>query len=196
MNKQIQDLIARQPVGNIVWRNREQLLANDYNPNHVASTELRLIRTSILEDGWVFPILVKPIKDSMNFEIIDGFHRHQISGDPEIWKLTKGFVPTVTIHPKNFQHQQFTTIRMNRSRGDHGITEMAKIIGDMIDSGMHMDEIREHCGMSEEEIIRLVNKNGVSMRVHNKTTFSRSWHPSNTYGGKENNLGNHPKKSK
>ena len=47
------------PVDSVKWVARGELRANGYNPNKVAPPELRLLRRSILEDGWTQPIVVR-----------------------------------------------------------------------------------------------------------------------------------------
>ena len=92
----------KQPLDKITWIDRDQLKPNNYNPNKVAPPELKLLKTSIIEDGWTQPIVINP-----DFTIVDGFHRWTISGHKEIHKLTKGKVPTVMISPKDLSQQQF-----------------------------------------------------------------------------------------
>src|SRR3954470_2339898 len=41
-----------QPVGNVIWVDREFLQANSWNPNFVSPPELKLLKVSILSDGW------------------------------------------------------------------------------------------------------------------------------------------------
>lgn len=86
-----------QPIANVCWYPREILRANAWNPNHVAPPELKLLRTSILEDGWTQPIVVGPTDEEDVFEVIDGFHRWLISDDPDVWRLTEGLVPVVVL---------------------------------------------------------------------------------------------------
>ena len=50
----------KQPLNNIVWRKREELKPNNYNPNRVASNEMELLKISIQEDGWTQPIVINP----------------------------------------------------------------------------------------------------------------------------------------
>ena len=86
----------KQPLDNIQWINREELSPNGYNPNRVAPPELKLLKLSILEDGWTQPIVINPDKT-----IVDGFHRWTVSGHKEIFDLTGGLVPVVVISPKD-----------------------------------------------------------------------------------------------
>lgn len=51
------DKLQKQPLSRITWMNREELKPNNYNPNKVAPPELKLLKISILEDGWTQPIV-------------------------------------------------------------------------------------------------------------------------------------------
>jgi ParB-like chromosome segregation protein Spo0J len=84
------ETVEDQPVSSVRWIPRDQLQANDYNPNHVAPPELELLAISIREDGWSQPIVVTP-----DLEIVDGFHRWTVSARPEIADMTGRLVPVV-----------------------------------------------------------------------------------------------------
>ena len=58
------------PINKVEWLNTSELKANDYNPNHVAPIELKLLKISLIEDGWTQPVVIRE-----NNEIVDGFHR-------------------------------------------------------------------------------------------------------------------------
>ena len=47
----------KSPVYNIKAVPVEKIVANDYNPNTVASPEMKLLYDSIKEDGYKMPIL-------------------------------------------------------------------------------------------------------------------------------------------
>jgi len=143
--------IKQQPVDSVKWVDRNELEANDYNPNHVAPRELKLLKTSILETGWTQPIVV--LNDGKT--IIDGFHRWTLSGNKEISKLTGGKVPIV-ICDIDSSHQILATVRHNRARGTHGIDPMASIVIRLLeDEELSVDEVMDRCGMEREEVERL-----------------------------------------
>ena len=54
--KEVIDL-AKQPISNVRWVDRDELVPNGYNPNKVAPDELELLIVSILEDGYTQPIV-------------------------------------------------------------------------------------------------------------------------------------------
>jgi ParB-like chromosome segregation protein Spo0J len=80
--------IREQPINQVVWIHRDDIDANDYNPNHVAPPEMRLLRRSIVKSGWLFPVLVCPPAPTDTTDkpyiIVDGYHRWKVSGDKPI----------------------------------------------------------------------------------------------------------------
>ena len=46
-----------QPISHVQWVDLDKVEANNYNPNSVAKTELKLLQTSILADGYTQPVV-------------------------------------------------------------------------------------------------------------------------------------------
>ena len=163
----------KHPLNEVIWRNRDELIPNNYNPNKVAPPELKLLKISILEDGWTQPIVINP-----DMTIVDGFHRWTVSSHKEIFDLTDGMVPTVMIEPKNKSQQQMATIRHNRARGTHGVLEMSNIVTEMVKNGLSGDEIMNRLMMEKEEVVRLLFRAGIPKSdVFKEMEFSKSWNP-------------------
>lgn len=168
MNKTIKDM----PVNNVIWKNRDDLHANNYNPNHVAPPELKLLKISILEDGWTQPIVARP-----DGEIVDGFHRWLVSDDKDVRNMTDGKVPVVILNVDNKDHQMMSTIRHNRARGSHGVLPMAEIVRRLIDDeGMSQKGVMNLLQMEEEEVERLYDRGGMIKRGRSEG-FGKSWVP-------------------
>lgn len=162
-----------QPLNEITWMPRDELSPNGYNPNKVASPEMRLLKLSIMEDGWTQPI----VANSDN-EIVDGFHRWTVSADPDVWAMTDGHVPVVILKPNDGEHQVMSTIRHNRARGTHGVLNMAQIIQGLVDDNRSMKEIMTRLQMEEEEVIRLAARVGIpKSRLIDGTDFDNAWVP-------------------
>jgi ParB-like chromosome segregation protein Spo0J len=165
--------LKKQPLNNIMWIDREKLSPNGYNPNKVAPPELKLLKISILEDGWTQPIVINP-----DYTIVDGFHRWTVSGHKEIFELTDGIVPVVMITPKNASQQQMATVRHNRARGTHGVLQMSNIVVDMVKAGVSGNDIMKRLGMEREEVVRLLFNAGIpKSEVFDDKGFSKSWSP-------------------
>lgn len=165
--------IEHQPVGRVTWVHRDELHANDYNPNHVPTPELKLLKLSILEDGWTQPIVVRE-----DHEIVDGFHRWTISGDPDVFALTYGMVPVVYLRPGVSEtHQRMSTVRHNRARGVHHVVKMADIVAGLIaEQGLPDEEVQRRLGMDREEVKRLKAR-GDMIAHFQDAAFNNGWTP-------------------
>lgn len=160
------------PVSNVQWVHRDELKANDYNPNHVAPPEKRLLKISILEDGWTMPIVVRS-----DMEIVDGFHRWTISGDKDVYALTDGYVPIVKLSDeKSLADQMMSTIRHNRARGTHHVVKMSTIVESLAGDGLTAEEIGVRLQMDEEEVSRLLDR-GNMLKRGSRPDFNLGWQP-------------------
>jgi ParB-like chromosome segregation protein Spo0J len=163
----------KQPISNIQWVFREKLLPNGYNPNKVAPPELKLLKISIIEDGWTQPIVI-----NSDYTIVDGFHRWTVSGHAEIYALTEGYVPVVMLEPADANQRKMATIRHNRARGTHGVLEMSNIVADMVKEGLSGEEIMSRLMMEKEEVVRLLFRAGIpKSKVFEDKEFSKAWKP-------------------
>jgi len=163
-----------QPISIVKWVDRGDLIANDYNPNHMAPMESKLLKVSLLENGWTQPIVV--MNDWRT--IIDGFHRWNLSEDTEIFAMTGGLVPVVMADISEAQRIA-ATVRHNRARGQHAIDPMGDITHKLRAVGMTDDEIKTNLGMQAEEVIRLAEVRGSPQRVTDdeQQELGAAWNP-------------------
>ena len=164
-----------QPVNAVYWEDRDRLIPNNYNPNKVYPSELKLLKISILENGWTQPIVANEKK-----EIIDGFHRWKVSEDKDIYKMTNGLVPVCYLLRLDRRTSQMATIRHNRARGTHLVLKMAEIVSEMIASDCSIEEIMSRLQMEREEVVRLANRQGIPQSdLIENSEWSKSWIPVN-----------------
>lgn len=164
--------VKDQPITTVEWVDPETLRANDYNPNHVAPPELRLLKLSILENGWTQPIVAHP-----SGEIVDGFHRWSLGlKDTQIRALTGGLVPVVRLHDVGPDLARLATIRHNRARGTHYVAKMAEIVSGLVEYGLPPEEIAKRLGMEDEEVERLLDR-GDSLARNGRDGFNKGWVP-------------------
>jgi len=139
------------PLASLQWVDREQLRANDYNPNKVSEDNLKLLTQSILTNGWTLPIVVRP-----DYTIIDGFHRWTVAGREPLHTMLGGKVPVVIVdHAGDESADVYGTITHNRARGTHLLEPMKAIVKRLMDEGKTVAEIGKQLGMKPEEIFRL-----------------------------------------
>lgn len=147
----------------------EKVKFNDYNPNHVAPPEMKLLQHSIEEDGYTQPIVT--IYDAENdlYIVVDGAHRYRNA--IEKFKLKK--IPIVVIN-KEIKDRMASTIRHNRARGEHGVTQMSNIVAELVKLGWADEEIGEHLGMSADEVLRLKQNTGLA-EIFKNEEYSKAW---------------------
>lgn len=157
--------LPNSPIENIVWKNPNDLIANDYNPNVVFTNEMKLLEFSLKRQSWIQPILIS--KENI---IIDGFHRYTIA------KRNDWLVPCAVLDISDIE-RRLLTIRINRAKGSHIAIRMSDIIKGLLRDGVTEAEIAEHIGADKEEV-RLLSLEDVfeSFDLENHT-YSKSWIP-------------------
>jgi ParB-like chromosome segregation protein Spo0J len=163
---------ASQPISQVSWVPRGELSANDWNPNRQAPPEFKLLRLSLLENGWTQPIVVR--ERAGRLEIVDGYHRWLTSEHPDVAAMTGGFVPVVVLPETDDAVARASTVRHNRARGTHGVLPMADVVADLAERGMAPAEIGRQLGMDEEEVDRLLDR-GVMVRRGARGEFNSGW---------------------
>jgi ParB-like chromosome segregation protein Spo0J len=147
----------------------ENVEANDYNPNHVASPEMDLLEQSIRCDGVTMPVVSCRDEVRGKWRVVDGFHRYVILKD----RLKRCYVPCSEID-KGLDDRMAATIRHNRARGKHQVDLMAAIVRSLLQLGWNDTRIAEHIGMTPEELLRLKQLTGVAALLAG-SEYSQSW---------------------
>jgi ParB-like chromosome segregation protein Spo0J len=164
-----------EPVDCVQWVKADTVEANDYNPNSVASPELKLLALSIGEDGYTQPIVTW--LDEERREVIDGFHRNKVGKEnKEIADRIYGYLPVVTanMHRTDKGDRMAATIRHNRARGKHRIDGMSEIVLELKRRNWSDKKIGEQLGMDPDEILRLSQIGGLAEMFADKE-FSEAW---------------------
>ena len=163
-----------QPVSNIKWVPIEKVVANDYNPNSVAKNEMRLLYTSILQDGYTQPVVTVYDKEQDKYIIVDGFHRHLVlKRYKDIAERTENHLPVVVIS-KDINDRMASTVRHNRARGKHSVNGMASMVFEMLDNGWEDERICNELGLEIEELVRLKHVTGFS-KLFEDVEYKRAW---------------------
>ena len=162
-----------EPVDCVKWIPADKVKANEYNPNRVASAEMKLLHTSIKLDGYTQPIVAYKL-DNGEYEVVDGFHRNRVGKEyKDINKRIHGYLPIVVLN-KPLDERIGSTIRHNRARGTHQIRSMSEIVLDLAKAGWTDEEICKKIGMELDEVIKLKQITGLKEAFQNHE-FSKSW---------------------
>ena len=151
-----------------------KIRTNDYNPNKVAPTELKLLEQSILIDGYTMPIVCYYVKEEDCYEIVDGYHRYLVmKKSPEIAEREDYHLPVVVID-KPITERIASTIRHNRARGTHSVDHMVEIVQKLVESGLSDQWILKNLGMDKDELLRLKQVSGLAS-LFAEGSFSEAW---------------------
>lgn len=164
----------KQPVSVTHWVPAEKVIGNDYNPNHVAPPEMKLLHRSVQADGFTQPIVCYHDKEHDIYIVVDGYHREQLGSKyPDIKKEIKGYLP-ITIIDKPLEERMASTIRHNRARGKHEINQMSSIVAALYKNGWEDDKIAKELGMDFDEVLRLKQHTGIA-EIFKDVDYSRAW---------------------
>jgi ParB-like chromosome segregation protein Spo0J len=173
MHDQVSDH-KEMPVDTVIWVPIEMVQANDYNPNSVASNELKLLHTSISHDGYTQPIVTIYEEDLDKYIIIDGFHRYfTCRANLDIQEKTGGRVPIVVLK-KTLNDRMASTVRHNRARGKHSVNGMANLVFNMLDNGWEDADICNELGMEADELFRLKYMTGFA-KLFEDVEYHKAW---------------------
>lgn len=165
----------REPVECVEWVKGDLVVANSYNPNVCAPTEMELLHTSIQEDGYTQPIVVWQ-HDGL-YEVVDGFHRNRVGKEYEdIRERIHGYLPVVVINSdrEDKGDRIASTIRHNRARGKHRVEAMSDIVLDLKKRNWSDAKIAKELGMDADEVLRLAQIQGLA-EMFSDRDFSQAW---------------------
>jgi ParB-like chromosome segregation protein Spo0J len=161
----------KSPVYTVLSIPIEKIRANSYNPNSVAAPEMKLLETSIWEDGYTMPVVCYYVAEDDVYEIVDGYHRYTVlKTSQRVYDRENGHLPIVVIQ-KDESNRMASTIRHNRARGSHSIELMSNIVAELVESGMSDAWILKHIGMDKDELLRLKQITGLAS-LFKDTEFS------------------------
>lgn len=152
----------------------EMIQANDYNPNAVATPEMRLLYISIKEDTYTMPTVVIYDERIKKYVIVDGFHRYStMLRNKDIYDKNDGYLPCVVLE-KDINQRMASTVRHNRARGKHSVAGMSNIVFDMLKNGVSDTEICDKIGLEAQELVRLKYISGFAKMFENHE-YGKAW---------------------
>ncbi len=149
---------------------RDMVIANSYNPNAVPLDKMELLKQSIIDNGFCFPIVTIWDNDLEKYVIIDGFHRFIICQHD--W-LDIPEVPVVVLD-HDISKRMAATMQFNKARGVHQVDLDAELIRSLLEQGQNEEEISIHLGIDIETIHRYKSLTGIAELFKN-SQYSMSW---------------------
>ena len=149
---------------------RELVQANNYNPNHVPKDKMELLKQSILDNGFCFPIVTIWSEEDGKYIIIDGFHRYTIC-QPEWLDIEQ--VPIVVLE-HDISKRMAATIQFNKARGVHQVDLDADVVRSLLEQGMSEDEVSRHLGIDLDTVLRYKQMTGI-VDLFKNIDYTPSW---------------------
>jgi len=147
----------------------DKIQANDYNPNKVATSEMKYLIYSIENFGLVYGITVIYQKDIDKYIVVDGFHRYSVLKNH--FKLSE--IP-VYILDMTMEARMSATVAFNEARGKHQIDPTSDMVNRMVKMKMSDMDICKALNMTAEELLRFKMQCGLP-NIYKDEGFSRSW---------------------
>lgn len=160
----------KKPCLSIKIVNRDLLQANNYNPNSVPSDKMELLKQSIIDNGFCYPIITIYDEEIEKYIIIDGFHRYTIC--QKGW-LDIEEIPIIVLD-HDIKERMTATIQFNKARGVHQVDLDAELIRSLVEQGMNEEEISIHLGIDIDTVYRYKQLTGV-VDLFKNVEYSLSW---------------------
>lgn len=166
--------IKDQPIYKVQWIPIEKVHANDYNPNSVATPEMKLLYISVKKDGYTQPCVTIYDAKKDCYVIVDGFHRYSIMRRyKDIYASCEGKLPCVVLEGKTMNDLMASTVRHNRARGKHSVNGMSNIVMEMLLNGASDVQVCNELGLEAEELIRLKHITGYA-KLYENNEYTRA----------------------
>lgn len=170
----MQTMINEQPISEIKWVPIAKVHANNYNPNSVATQEMKLLYLSVKNDGYTQPVVTIYDEKKDRYVIVDGFHRYSIMRRfKDIYASCEGMLPCVVLKNKTVNDLMASTVRHNRARGKHSVNGMSNIVMEMLLNGYTDVEVCNNLGLEPEELVRLKHVTGYA-KLYENTEYTRA----------------------
>lgn len=158
------------PCANTIFVNTSLIVANLYNPNSVSPDKMELLKQSIIDNGFAFPVIAIWDDDQERFVVIDVFHRTTIGG-PE-W-LDFDYIP-VAVLTHDTSKRMIATMQFNKARGVHQVDLDAEVIRALVKQGLGDEDIATHLGIDLDTVYRYKQITGIA-ELFRDVEYSTSW---------------------
>lgn len=158
------------PCMDVFLINKDLVIANNWNPNHVQKSKMEDLENSFLLSGMCFPVVSFYNDEIEKFVISDGFHRSMMMG--EKWFDTD-YIPCV-VRPYDEKERMIATWQFNKVKGTHQVDLDADLIRKLLEQGLNDEEVANHFGITPDEVFRYKQLTGIA-EIFKNAEYSMSW---------------------
>jgi hypothetical protein len=146
----------------------------EWRANHILATDRTLLIQSMINYGWLSPIVVQ----HSSMKIIDGFSRWVIAHtQKEILLREKGQVPVLFVDIDD-DDAMIMHVRVNRSRGNLVPARTSELIQQLRSSGKYSDEsLSLQMMMTHLEFYTLADGRAIKIKNLKEHEYSKAWIP-------------------
>jgi ParB-like chromosome segregation protein Spo0J len=152
----------------------ENLKPAPWRSNYVQSPEMKVLADSIIQHGWLYPIVVS----SSTMEIIDGFHRWVCAQNTqEIIERDGGRIPCILVDVSEID-AMLMHIQLNRPKGSLVAKKLSNLLRSIVYSRKYEDaDIQKKLMMTSQEFYLLLDGTLLKGKKLSEHTYSRAWVP-------------------
>lgn len=152
----------------------ENLKPAPWRCNYVQAPEMKVLTRSIIEHGWIYPIVVS----ASTMEIIDGFHRWVCAqNDTTILERDAGLIPCILVDVAGMD-AQIMHVQLNRAKGSLVAKKMSDLVRNIVHSKKFDErEIQKKLMMSSQELALLLDGTLFKSKKLSEHIYSRAWVP-------------------
>lgn len=152
----------------------ENLKPAPWRCNHVQSPEMKVLTESIIQHGWLYPIIVS----SSTMEIIDGFHRWVCAQNSnEILERDAGIIPCVLVDVSGID-AMIMHVQLNRPKGSLVAKKLSNLIRSVVYSKKYDElQLQKKLMMTNQEFYLLLDGTLLKGKKLSEHVYSRAWVP-------------------
>lgn len=153
----------------------DSIRASKWRSTYMLKPELKLLARSMVEYGWVSPIVVRK-KDNT---IIDGYYRWFIAqNEPEFKKRHGNKTVPVVFADVDTIDAMMMHIRLNRTRGQLMAKGVSHLVNDILRSRKYdRKDLKVLLTMTEDELNVLIDGSLLKHRKISEHEYSKAWIP-------------------
>lgn len=124
-----------------------QVQPNDWNPNEMHPQLFNALSEDVKAEGMDQPVVVREVDGK--YVIVDGEHRYRAAMAAGAENIL------VSVKPWSEDEAKLHTIRRNALRGENNPAKFTKLVADLNNKGISMEDIKKRMSIPDKEFARL-----------------------------------------